>query len=206
VQHDHVLELKTDPASPSAVAALQSDPFYRSICAPHEDDPAKSRAILERYFDYSIQEGRELGRVIHLPNPSQGVAVWLLPQPEHIESQAVRQKHAFLQSVLNPEGCENYHCMIAFMSSKSVTLIDDSAWYLSIIAIDPSMQGQGLGQKLLEPSLGEADAAGATCYLETFSERNLRFYQRLGFAVAARFHEPITTAHYAVMIRPGLKR
>lgn len=197
-------EVKSDPASQSAVAALESDPFYRSICVPYSDDPVKSRAVLQRYFDYSIQEGRELGRTIHLSNAAQGVAVWLLPQSEEIESQASRRKHAFLQEILAPEGCKNYHSMVEFMSSKSANLIADDHWYLSIIAINPAVQGQGLGHKLLEPTLAEADRAHATCYLETFSRRNVKFYQALGFAVAARFSEPTTAADYALMMRVPL--
>lgn len=192
---------KPDPASRSAVAALETDPFYQAICAPARNTPKKSRAILERYFDYSIQEGRELGRAIHLPNAAQGVAVWLLPQPEAVESEAAQRKHAFLQTTLEPEGWQNYRSMIEFMSSKSAAIVNDEAWYLSIIAVDPEVQGRGLGRKLLEPTIAEADRAGATCFLETFSERNLSFYQRVGFAEAARFTEPTTGADYVLMIR-----
>jgi GNAT superfamily N-acetyltransferase len=88
------------------------------------------------------------------------------------------------------------------MSAKSATLVGDAAWYLSIVAVDPAAQGQGLGRILLEPTIAEADRAGVTCYLETFSQRNLSFYQRLGFAAAARFTEPTTGSDYTVMIRP----
>ena len=194
--------VKPDPASRSAVAALETDPFYHSICAPYGDDPKRSREILERYFDYSIQEGRELGRAIHPPDAAQGVAVWLLPQAEDVEAEASRRKHAFLQTILEPEGWQNYQSMIEFMSLKSAPIVSDEAWYLSIIAVDPAMQGLGLGRKLLGPTIAEADRAGATCFLETFSERNLTFYQRIGFAEAARFTEPTTGADYVLMIRP----
>jgi GNAT superfamily N-acetyltransferase len=73
--------------------------------------------------------------------------------------------------------------------------------YLSIVAVDPAAQGQGLGRKLLEPTIAEADRLSATCYLETFSLRNLSFYERLGFSTEARFAEPTTGADYAVMVR-----
>jgi GNAT superfamily N-acetyltransferase len=69
------------------------------------------------------------------------------------------------------------------------------------VAVNPATQGQGLGGKLLEPTIAEADHLGATCYLETFSRRNLSFYERLGFASRARFEEPTTSAEYAVMVR-----
>jgi GNAT superfamily N-acetyltransferase len=70
----------------------------------------------------------------------------------------------------------------------------------------PRLRVQGLGRKLLEPTLEEADRAGVTCYLETFSQRNLSFYQRLGFAAAARFTEPTTGAEYTVMVRHARER
>lgn len=189
-----------DPASASAVAALKDDPFYRSICAQHLHTDRR-RAVLARYFDYSIQEGRLLGRSVHLPDPARGVAVWLLPQSPESERQAVQQKRAFLESTLSAEGCANYCRIIEFMSAKSASLVDDSAWYLSIIAVDPILQGQGLGRKLLEPTLAEADRAGVNCYLETFGDRNLGFYQRLGFTAVARFREPTTGAGYSLMAR-----
>ena len=196
------LVVKTDPASLNAVAALEDDPFYRSICAPCDGDTARRRAVLAKYFDYSIQEGRELGRCIHLADEARGVAVWLLPQPPELESQAAQQKRTFLHATLSAEGCANYYRITEFMSAKSATLVDDDAWYLSIVAIDPAAQGQGLGRKLLEPTIAEASHAGVTCYLETFSQRNLSFYQRLGFATAAQFTEPTTGADYTVMVHP----
>jgi GNAT superfamily N-acetyltransferase len=200
------LLVKTDPASASAVAALEDDPFYRSICAPYHSDTVRRRAVLAKYFDYSIQEGRELGRCIHLADEARGVAVWLLPQSPELESQAAERKRTFLQTALNAEGCANYYRIIKFMSTKSATLIDDAAWYLSIVAVAPAAQGQGLGRNLLEPTIAEADRAGVTCYLETFSPRNLSFYQRLGFAIAAQFTEPTTGAEYTVMVRPPGKK
>jgi len=194
--------IKTNPASLSAAAALEDDPFYRSICAPFYSDTVRRRAVLTKYFDYSIQEGRELGRCVHLADEASGVAVWLLPQSQELESQAAERKRTFLGAALTPEGCANYYRIIEFMSAKSAILVDKAAWYLSIVGVDPAAQGQGLGRKLLEPTIAEADRAAMTCYLETFSQRNLSFYQRLGFSAAARFTEPTTGADYTVMIRP----
>lgn len=130
--------------------------------------------------------------------------MWLMPQTEEIESKAAERKRLFLQATLGAEGCANYYRMIEFMSAKAAKVVDDDAWYLSIIAVDPAAQGQGLGRKLMEPTIADADRAGATCFLETFSQRNLSFYQRLGFTAASRFNEPTTGAVYTLMIRPPM--
>jgi ribosomal protein S18 acetylase RimI-like enzyme len=88
-----------------------------------------------------------------------------------------------------------------FMSTKAANIVDDHAWYLSIVAVDPTSQGRALSRKLLEPTIAEADRASATCYVETFSPRNIPFYERLGFATEARFAEPTNRADYVVMVR-----
>lgn len=197
----HQLMPRMDPACASVVAALEDDPFYRAICAPYAGDVVQRRALLAQYFAYSIQEGRDSGRCVHLPDPNQGVAVWLLPQDSAVLSRAARNKRSFLEHTLSREGCENYYRMVSFMSRKAASVVDPQAWYLSIIAVAPAVQGQGFGRQLLQPTLAEVDRASATCYLESFSPRNLTFYERFGFVARARFAEPTAGADYAVMVR-----
>jgi len=193
--------VRIDPACASAVAALEHDPFYRSICADHVHDTVRRRAVLAQYFAYSIQEGNDMGRCVHLADRTRGVAVWLLPQAANVRLRAAQSKRVFLEATLDPEGCANYYRIVNFMSAQAVSVVDDDAWYLSIVAVDPAAQGQGLGRKLLEPTIAEADRVSATCYLETFSTRSVSFYGRLGFTTQARFAEPSTGADYALMIR-----
>jgi GNAT superfamily N-acetyltransferase len=193
--------VKTDPACSSVVAALEDDPFYRSISEAFAGDVAERRSVLTRYFAYSIEEGRALGRTVHLADPSRGIAVWLLPQSDAIRTRAAAQKRLFLENTLGTRGTGNYYRMVEYMSGKSKALVSEQAWYLSIIAVDPALHGGGLGQQLLAPTLMEADANGATSYLETFGPRTVRFYERLGFATLARFDEPTTGAQYALMAR-----
>src|ERR1700730_5099201 len=200
-EHEHKHVVIVDPACASAVAALENDPFYRSICGTYVRDAVGRRVVLAQYFAYSIQEGRDIGRCLHLADRTRGVAVWLLPQAPDVLSRAARSKRVFLETTLDAEGCANYYRIVNFMSTKAASVVDDDAWYLSIVAVDPTAQGQGLGRKLLEPTIAEADRVSATCYLETFSPRNLPFYERLGFATEAQLTEPTPGADYAVMVR-----
>ena len=193
--------MKADPACESVVAALEDDPFYRSISEEFAGSIAERRSVLTRYFAYSIEEGRALGRTVHLADLSCGVAVWLLPRSDAIRTKAAERKRLFLEQTLGARGASNYYRMVEYMSGKSKALVIDRAWYLSIIAVDPSLHGRGLGQQLLAPTLMEVDANDAITYLETFGLRTVRFYERLGFATVARFDEPTTRAQYALMVR-----
>lgn len=56
-------------------------------------------------------------------------------------------------------------------------------WYLSMIGVDPSRQGQGLGSALLKAGLRRCDAEGLPAYLESSSPKNVPLYERHGFEV-----------------------
>jgi len=202
---DKTRQLAIDPACESAVAALEDDPFCRSICVGYRET-SRRRAALAEYFNYSIQEGSTIGRCVHLADPRLGVAVWLLPQSVEVKVRSRTNKRAFLESALTAEGCRNYYQVVEFMSAKSKSLVDHCSWYLSIIAVDPAVQGRGLGRKLLESTIAEADRCSATCYLETFTPRSISFYNRLGFEIRGRFAEPTTSAEYVLTEREPFAR
>jgi ribosomal protein S18 acetylase RimI-like enzyme len=58
-------------------------------------------------------------------------------------------------------------------------------WHLGPVGVLPSYQGQGIGTKLLRLFCKEVDACSAPAYLETDSDKNVRFYKRFGFQVVS---------------------
>ncbi|MDJ1137119.1 GNAT family N-acetyltransferase [Streptomyces iconiensis] len=66
----------------------------------------------------------------------------------------------------------------------------EPAWFLGTVGVDPGSQGKGLGSAVVRPGLIAAEAAGVPAYLETSSERNVDFYERLGFTVTGTVDLP----------------
>ncbi len=62
-------------------------------------------------------------------------------------------------------------------------------WYLHFAGCDPADQGKGLGAAAVRGGLERA-AGRLPVYLETATERNLGFYQGLGFAVTSEWRVP----------------
>lgn len=63
-------------------------------------------------------------------------------------------------------------------------------WFLNTVGVAPEAQGQGLGSAVLVPGIQAAAHAGYPAFLETSSERNVKFYERLGFEVTAEILLP----------------
>lgn len=53
--------------------------------------------------------------------------------------------------------------------------------YFAHIGVAPAAQGQGLGSRLMRPTLDRCDRDGLPAYLEASSERSAALYERLGF-------------------------
>jgi predicted N-acetyltransferase YhbS len=54
-------------------------------------------------------------------------------------------------------------------------------WYVGLMAVEPSAQGQGLCGRLMRAVSRAADAEGLPCYLETSGARNRAIYERFGY-------------------------
>lgn len=74
-------------------------------------------------------------------------------------------------------------------------------WYLCLVAVDPGLQGRGIGTRLLEPVLDLADRSSTLCSVETPFPRDIVFYQRLGFEIASEEHPFIGAPPVWIMTR-----
>ncbi|MBX3595217.1 GNAT family N-acetyltransferase [Sphingomonas sp.] len=73
-------------------------------------------------------------------------------------------------------------------------------WYLHVAGCDPAAQGQGLGRQLIQAGIDRT--AGHPIYLETATERNVGFYQTLGFRVTGQWSVPGDGPCFWSMLRP----
>jgi hypothetical protein len=112
------------------VDSLRFDPFYVAISQNFGDDEVRRREALALYFDYSMSEGDRRGRLVVWPDPSIGVAIWLLPAASSVSGAESDAEATFLTEVLGAHGAENYHRIIDFMRPRASAVIDESAWYL----------------------------------------------------------------------------
>ncbi|HEV6955217.1 MAG TPA: GNAT family N-acetyltransferase [Promicromonospora sp.] len=73
----------------------------------------------------------------------------------------------------------------ASLAALDLPTLPPDAWVLATVGVDPAHRGAGLGTAVVRAGLTVADEAGAPVGLETSDERNVRLYERLGFATVA---------------------
>jgi GNAT superfamily N-acetyltransferase len=59
----------------------------------------------------------------------------------------------------------------------------EPAWQLDTIAVEPELQGRGIGRGLIEAGLARARADGTSAFLSTGTPANVSTYGRCGFRV-----------------------
>ena len=191
----------TSRAVRSLAAALIGDPFYRTVTVACGDDEAARLAMLEAYFALALAEGEQAGRVDLADAAGNGAAIWTTDTPAALRQAAYAQREDALRALLGEQGFAHFSAIVENMEHALAPHGLQDAWYLSIAGIAPDAQGQGLGASVLGPGLAAVDAARAACFLETYNERSLPFYGRLGFVVVGRYAEGVTGCDYWLMLR-----
>ena len=71
--------------------------------------------------------------------------------------------------------------MEEYMHKVHKELVPGEHWYLYVLGVEPSLQGNGHGSYLMKDKLEDIDQQGISAYLETSLERNIKFYEKHGF-------------------------
>ncbi|MFV2176319.1 GNAT family N-acetyltransferase [Actinomadura sp. LOL_016] len=174
--------------------------------ATWEDVPAAVRTLSRAFADYAFtrhvvaadrheervrefQElllrrvGMEYGRV-WVSNDVRAVAVWTTPDADPTPAFAELGPRTAELAGDRAEAYASAEAAIApFRPAEPV-------WFLATVGVDPDAQGRGLGAAVVRPGVEEAERAGCPAFLETSSERNVRFYERLGFTTTAEVDLP----------------
>jgi RimJ/RimL family protein N-acetyltransferase len=80
--------------------------------------------------------------------------------------------------------------------------LQEPHYYIRVVGVAKSSQGQGLGTALLSPTLDRCDQEGVSAYLEASSERSAALYERLGFVHLGELRVPDGGPAFWPMRRP----
>ena len=167
--------------APVLASAFAEDPLFVWI-AP---DPARRGTFLEGFMRALAWRSHLFAEAFTSAPQALGASLWKGPELEQLSVE--QSQTAGLDRVMEPLDAEGRRRLSAMdevqdLLARTVPL---PRWYLGVLAVAPGAQGQGLGQRLVEPIFSRADAASLPVSLETMREANLDYYARFGFARVA---------------------
>ena len=172
---DHLL----DAATLTLTKAFHTDPMYERIFP----GPAERSGALSHLLRVGLRYGLRRGHVTQ-SDAAKAVAIWMPPCRSVTPGGMIRAGMLAIPFRVGFRPFGRFIGAINVMEEIHKRRVSEPHWYLMIIGVDTELQGQGRGAALVKEGLDLADREALRCYLETTQERNLRFYERLGFKVA----------------------
>ncbi|MFI9642341.1 GNAT family N-acetyltransferase [Micromonospora sp. NPDC051925] len=159
------------PSAARTLAVAFHEYSWTRWSVPADDYPRRLEQLQALYLGHALEHGFVL-----VDDDRQAVAAFLPPDaPAPGEELQAR--------VADLHGDRLAALMAAELPSRP-----KGAWDLATVGVHPDRRGAGLGSAVTAAGLALVDESGDPngIALETSDERNVRLYERLGFAVTAR--------------------
>ena len=179
--------------------AFQDDPG----AIVFDPDPAGRAEMLPGFFRAfvaaSLSEG---GDLVVAGDPIEGIASWFGPDRYGPSDEAMNANGFWdVLERWGPDVSRRLLAMTGEIELQHERLISGPHYRLEFFGVDPSSQGSGIGSALMEHGHRIADERSLPCCLETFTEPNVRYYERRGYQIVGEYLVGDRVPVYA-MIRP----
>ena len=169
-----------DRASEILARAFDEDPMFRYLTPEAE----KTRVNALKWFcKIGLRNCQIYNHIYTTPGDLQGVAAWIPPGKSEMNIWQVLSMLLFLPWKFGWQRLGRSLSLFSTLDERESNEMSEPHWILSLLGVEPTYQGQGIGSLLLQPVFEQADKEGLPCYLVTFTEQAVNFYQKNGFVV-----------------------
>jgi len=180
------------------IRAFYDDPGVTYILP----DALRRRSVLSWFFaSVAIRTSRLCGEIYTTANVDGG-ALWISPGVEVTVGHAVRTEMLSLPFKLDRSSIARWINVNGYLESVRRQMADKLHWYLLALGTEPSITGNAIRRTLMAPVLATADWDLRSCYVETFHEKDLPFYEQCGFQIAGAGQIPSGGPNFWALIRP----
>ena len=151
-----------------------------------EPDPALREAACRQLFGPVVRSALPFGHVAAAVDGDGrvlAVATWVPPGHEIATNDELVAAGLLDAIAAVPEAAARMNPMVGFLEAQHTRAIVGPHWRLEFFGVDPDLQGTGIGGRLLDAGHETIDARGERCYLETFTTKNVSFYEKRGYRV-----------------------
>jgi GNAT superfamily N-acetyltransferase len=165
--------------------AFAEDPMVQ---LPLEPDPDRERT--RAYFQLLDEVWADLGFLWEAGDGA-GAAAWV--PPDGLSGLAdVNERLSDAFRPLTSDAGARHDTLWDWVESK---IPSEPLWFLDQVGVDPGRQGEGIGRALIGVGLERARADHVAAFLETGVQRNVAYYERLGFRLVEDEDSPSGGPH-----------
>jgi GNAT superfamily N-acetyltransferase len=177
IQPTRLLEAQVAEAARLLARAFIDDPGTAIV----EPDPSRRSDANRILFELDIASTLGSAWAYLDQGRLAGVAVWLAPgsDSEGLDDRSL----SGARSVVGGAAVDRWAAMLDDFEQVRREAIDAPHWFLALLGVDPVAQGRGVGAALLQVGHDAADREGRPCFLETFTQPNVAYYQRHGYSL-----------------------
>jgi GNAT superfamily N-acetyltransferase len=187
IQIDPLTDEQILPAAEILTQAFLDDPL---AIYTFPDREQRSQAFAH-FMLASLREGVFLKGVYSTIGQATGAAIWYAPDAHDLTpEQAEQVGWSQVEAQFGSEAYKRFTDFYQYVSQVHKRIMAEPHWYLNLLGVSPHHQRQGIGSALIAPVLQQADRDNIPCYLETYKEQNVAFYQRHGFHLIESALEP----------------
>lgn len=172
------------------VDAFAGDPYLRWIQPDDELWPAFGAAWMTFVAELAFERGHT-----YLDDQAEVAIAWIPPDLSLVSPDDVVRGRGIIEAHAGEERADEAFTTILAARSHSM---EEPHWTLQYLGVRSGHQGRGLGAAAVAPMLDVCNADGLPCGLVSSNARNVPFYARFGFEVAAE----VPTPDGAAALRP----
>ncbi len=181
------------------VRAFAEDPLWTGVFPDMEKRERGMRYVFRFHMRYCLL----CGEAYAVSSRLEGIAVWLPGRCAAVDCGPVLRA-----GVLKMPFAVGLRALVRMrrvgetLTRMRTNQCKGEHWYLGMLGVDPPHQRKGLGSRLLAPKLDWCQSKGLPVWLETETEQNVRFYQRLGFEIREEEVVPEINVRLWGMLKP----
>lgn len=177
--------------------AFQEDPL-QCYALP---DPEIRASLSPAWWSTFLRLGQMCGDVSITSGPVDGAVISQPPGADVTPEVFARAGFQDLVGQVGMESWTRFGEVTDFLGELAEREAPPDHWFVMAIGVDPERQGQGVGTVLMREVIERSRTAGAACYLSTALERNVRFYEQLGFRLMTDVVEPKSGLRFWTFLR-----
>src|SRR5262245_61682095 len=163
-------------------------------------DGQTREAVLPWIVASAIRASEIYGETFIAPSANGG-AIWIRPDGGPGFQHMLRSELRYLPFNLSMASVRRWLKINACLERIHQQLAVRPHWYLLALGVEPSALTNTTAASLITPVLLRADFEGVDCYVETFQEIALPFFQERGFRIQGSGRITKSGANFWIMIR-----